>query len=305
MREFLALVAPTLASQHSLITTPQIAALGGHHEYARRLVQRGVWERIDVGLYGPVGVAMYWRRQLMAAVLLAPARSLVSHRCGASLLGVGGLHEPTPEITIPNGASLRRKDVVVHESTDLDLAGILIVDGLPVTDIPRLAVDLGSVVSPHRYRQTMREIRFGARVPVGELVRTYLRHKARGRNGCGALRDWLDRYSGIQGVPESALEQMVLDAIIDAGLPRPVLQFWVSTPSGRYRLDLAYPADHVAIEVNGSQHEDDPEVAANDVVRTAALVARGWTVLVVRSRSFTADLTNLIAELRGQLGHSV
>lgn len=36
-----------------------------------------------------------------AAVLLGPDGILVSHRAGAALRGVGGLTEPTPEVSVP------------------------------------------------------------------------------------------------------------------------------------------------------------------------------------------------------------
>jgi hypothetical protein len=170
--------------------------------------------RIDEGLYGPAGVPMTWRRRLMAAVLVAPPGSLVSHRALAHLLGAGGFDTPPrPEVSIPKGGSLRRAGIVVHESTDLDLAHPQYIDGIPCTGTARLAMDLGAVTSERRYRQTLRELQHQHGVSSDRLLRTYLRHKRRGRNGGGALRDWLDRHFGIEGVSESGLELLVLDAI--------------------------------------------------------------------------------------------
>lgn len=297
MSTFLHLVAPVLARQHSLITARQIKDVGGHHEAARRLVERGIWERLDTMLFGPTGVSMYWRRKVMAALLVAPAGALASHRAAAHLLGTGGLEDPAPEITIPRGTSLRRKGVIVHESVDLDLAQRCVVDGIPTTGPHRLAVDLGAVVSPARYIHTVRELRHGMGVTSEQLLRTYLRHKERGRNGCGPLRDWLDRYFDVAGVPESGLEQLVLDAILDAGLPAPVLQHWVVTATGNYRLDIAYPERLTVLEVNGRQHAD-PDVSVNDAVRTDALEALGWEVLVIESDRLASDLTAVLRRLR-------
>jgi very-short-patch-repair endonuclease len=285
-----------LARQQSLITTSQAATAGIGKKRCQRLVDRGFWERLDLGVYGPAGVPMTWRRRLMLGLLLAPDGSLGSHRSCAALLGVGTVRAPEPEITIPRGSTLRRPWLVVHESTDLDLADRLRVDGIPITGPRRLAMDLGAVTSPRQYRQAMRGLRSAHGVQFPALLHTYLRHKRSGRNGGAALRDWLDRYVDVGGVPESGLEQVVLDAFLDAGL-RPVAQHWVEVGSARYRLDLAFPDLMVAIEVDGSQHEERPAKGA-DAIRQVALEAAGWTVERIRVATFTSDLVRAIEVVR-------
>ena len=297
MEQVLRLVAPVMAAQQALITLEQFERFGGCRRSASRLIERAIWERIDRGLYGPAGVPMTWHRQMMAAVLVAPVGSLISHRAGATLLRVGGLSEPVPEISIPAGSRLRRRGVIVHESTDLHLADRIEIAGIPTTGPLRLAMDLGGVMSERRYRQTMRELRHGTGVRNDDLLRTYLRHKRQGRNGGGALRDWLDRYYALQGVPESGLELVVLDAIIDAGLPAPIAQWWVQGDCRRYRLDLAYPDVLLAIEVDGSQH-DDGDVQVSDRQRSARLRRAGWTVERVRSATLATDLARVLQILR-------
>ena len=301
MSDFLATVAPIMVRQQALITIAQVLDSGGNHQLASDYVRRGVWERVDRALYGPAGVPMTWHRRLMAAVLLAPVGSLVSHRAGAALQRVGGLVEPTPELSIPQGTRFRRDDVIVHESKDLHLAAPQRIQGIPVTGPARLAMDLGSVVSEKRFRQTIRELRFHHGVGADMLLRTYLRHKRQGRNGGGALRDWLDRYYHVNGVPESGLELLVLDAFIDAGLPVPQLQWTVDTPTGTYRLDFAYPELMLAIEVDGRQHEDDPEVVCSDRTRTTSLRRHGWTIVRIRSQHFSSDLHQAILAIRRHL----
>lgn len=292
--------AAVMVGQQGLITSGQALSVGINRERCRDLVRRDVWERADRGLYGPCGVPWTWRRRLMAGLLLAPEGSLGSHRCAAALLAVGGIDEPEPEVTIPRGTNLRRSWITVHESTDLHLADRRRIDGIPVTGPRRLAVDLGAVVSRSRYRHTVRELRFVHGVTAEDLLRTYLRHKRSGRNGGGALRDWLDRYYAVEGVPESGLEQVVLDALIDANLPTPVAQLWVEANGSRYRLDLAITALRVAIEVDGSQHADRSHRAA-DAERDAALQALGWTVIRIRAAHLASDLRRAIDILRAHV----
>lgn len=305
MNELLALAAPLLRRQQVLITRRQCFDVGGSPAAVRHLLDGGVWEALDRALYGPTGVPMTWPRRVMAAVLLAPPGSLASHRAAGTLLGVGGLEEPMPEISIPEGQSFRRPWLITHESGDLELADVVEIDGIPATGPRRLAMDIGSVTSFERFKHTMREIRHRHAVTNEQLLQTYLRHKQRGRNGGGSLRDWLDRYFAISGNAESGLELVVLDAILDSGLPAPVLQHWVTTGGGRFRLDIAYPDQRIAVEVDGAQH-DDLDVAPGDRRRTRLLEACGWTVIRVRSKHLATDLTRVLRELRALLaGNSV
>lgn len=294
------LAAPTMRAQHALITRQQAMTHAESRHCVDRLVSKGVWERIDRGLYGPAGVPMTWQRRLMAAVLLTPPRSFVSHRSAAALHGVGGLADPPIEITIPRGRTFRRPWAIVHESTDLHLADIVTIDAIPTSGPLRLAMDLGGVVSPGRFRHSIRELRHGLGVESADLLRTYLRHKRQGRTGGGALRDWLDRYYDISGTPESGAELVVLDAILDAHLPAPVAQHWVNLDGHRYRLDLAYPALRIAVEIDGAQHED-ADIGADDEERTRRLEAAGWTVLRIRAKRLATDLPRLLGELRHHL----
>ena len=295
--------APILARQHALVLARQLTSHGVHPQEVTRLLHRGIWQRLDRGLYGPTGVPMTWRRQLMAAVLLGPPGTVASHRAGAALVGVGGLQDPKPEVSIPSGTSLRRPWLIAHESVDLDLAFPTTVDGIPVTGLPRLAVDLGSVTSFTRYKHTVRELRHGHGVTSEALLHTYLRHSARGRNGCGALRAWLDRYFDVSGVSESGIELVVLDAILDAELPRPVRPLEVCVGGHRYRLDLASPDAMIAIEVDGAQH-DDVDIRGDDAVRTAHLEAAGWRVIRIRAAHLASDLAAALALVRSAVCES-
>ncbi|MCW2754977.1 MAG: hypothetical protein JWQ32_2388 [Marmoricola sp.] len=87
---------------------------------------------------------------------------------------------------------------------------------------------------------------------------------------------------------ESQRETWVRLALLDAGLPEPELQAWVDvegTPT--YRLDLAYRAQRIAIEYDGSDFHDSPAQRRHDSERRQWLRDHGWTVIVVRNGDFT------------------
>jgi very-short-patch-repair endonuclease len=61
-------------------------------------------------------------------------------------------------------------------------------------------------------------------------------------------------------------------------------------PVGPYILDFACVALRIAIELDGSQHDGDP----NDVIRDAYLTARGWIVLRFSSGEALANTDGVI-----------
>jgi very-short-patch-repair endonuclease len=77
------------------------------------------------------------------------------------------------------------------------------------------------------------------------------------------------------GVPESELERRMLELIAEHRLPAPERQRRV----GRHRVDFAYPAQHVIVEVDGRATHGTAEAFESDPIRQNALVLERWTVL--------------------------
>jgi len=76
-------------------------------------------------------------------------------------------------------------------------------------------------------------------------------------------------------------------AIVAGGLPEPAQQHRVSTGTRRCRIDLAYPALRLAIEVDGWEHHRTRSAFDDDRARANDLVAAGWNVL-----RFTSTMTD-------------
>jgi very-short-patch-repair endonuclease len=77
---------------------------------------------------------------------------------------------------------------------------------------------------------------------------------------------------------ESPMETRIRIALHEHGLPAPHVQFEVEAGGRIRRLDLAYPSVELAIEYDGRDHREQ-EQAHNDLLREAALVRLGWTIL--------------------------
>jgi very-short-patch-repair endonuclease len=132
--------------------------------------------------------------------------------------------------------------------------------------------------------------------------------------GPDAVRALRRRYLGAHGTPwirevlgladrrsESPMESRVRVVLVLGGLP-PQVQYPVVVNGRRYRLDLAYPAQRVAVEYDGEAHRLQAR-ARRDLVREADLTAAGWTVLRFDAHVVMSRPGRIVAEVRAELAH--
>lgn len=212
-------------------------------------------------------------------LLSAGPGAVASHRAAARLLEIPTYEGAPVEISVPTKRGFAHPTAIVHESRDLSYVPSWSIDGIPCTPPLRLAVDAGAVLGRTAYATVLRELRRQHHVSWRQLAAILRLHSRRGRNGCGPLREQLERYYGMEGIPESTLEQEALDLMVDAGLPMPVAQHPIDVVGvPRFRIDFAYPVECIAIEIDGPHHEL-PEVEDYDRWRQGILEELGWEVL--------------------------
>lgn len=306
-------LAPTFASQLALATRRQVLAAGGTPSAIKRRVASGRWEIAERGVYALVGVPWTWRRLLGAIVLSVPTAA-ASHRAAAKLLGVHWDDRATAplELCVPASRAPRQdfsrtrdrspeSEIIVHEGVDLTRSAPVLVDGIPTTSPLRLAVDLGAVVPFDPYRRAMSQLMKRHGVDWVALDRTYRRHSIQGRDGCGALRDLLERHYGNEGVPDEVVEARCADLLVDAGLPAPVHQFSVIRPDGSVaRFDLAYPELRIAIETDGKGHGEEPTRQSDNRRRNDAQLL-GWDIYSFSWEEVTYAPERVVATVRSAI----
>jgi len=268
-----------LAAQEELVTTAQARAAGVHGGGLARLVDVAALEPIAPRLYGRAGVPATWRRTMVGALLRAGPHAAASHRSCARLLRIPTYEAAAAEITVASKRGFAHPGVVVHQSRDLARVPLHDVDGIRCTPPLRLAVDIGAVLGPRAHATVIRELRRSHGATWRQLAAVLRLHSRKGRDGCGLLRAHLERYSGMDGIPDSTLEQDLLDLMLDAELPRPTCQHPIPTPWGTtYLLDIAYLAQKLDIEADGPSHRT-PAGRAHDRRRDRYLRSIGWAVL--------------------------
>jgi hypothetical protein len=133
--------------QHGRVTRTQLIAAGLDADRIKRWIAAGRLRRVHHGVYAVGHEAPSTHAHYMAAVLASGAGAVLSHRSAAHLLRLIAGPPPRPEVTIPVTAGRTRPGVVVHRSTfhPLDVSTL---DGIPITTVPRILLDLAPTTAP-------------------------------------------------------------------------------------------------------------------------------------------------------------
>lgn len=289
-------VARLATQQHGVFARHQHEALGGTRSRERTRLGSGRWWSVHPAVFAIAGAALTWEGRVLAACLAAPG-AVASHRSAARLWQLDGSFPQQPEISVPRGRRPRLAGVTVHETTDSALWEVQRRRSIPVTGLGRTVVDLGAVLRPARVGQTVDHVLRAGLLDLDALWSVYVRHRRRGRNGTGVLRGVLESVAAERGVHESFFERLVFELLVDAGLPRPVVQHEVRDGHGRFvaRLDLAYPPQRIAIELLGKQYHLTDAAFERDPRRRNRLELLGWAVLEFTWRAYVDQPGRLCA----------
>lgn len=129
-------------------------------------------------------------------------------------------------------------------------------------------------------------------VELRDLWRAHLRN--RGRHGSPAARRLLQAAS--DGA-RSAAERLLAKLLREAGIGG----WYTNHPVDRYKVDVAFPAQRVAIEVDGWAFHSDAEVFVKDRNRQNKIALLGWSVLRFTWLDLTQYPERVIAEIRRAL----
>ena len=289
--------------QHALVTNSQLDDLGIDRHERQRLLASGRLIRPAPRVLQINGTPLTWQGRTLAEALSAGDDAIVSHRSAATVYDLDGF-DPLRivHLTLPRGRRpARRRDVRPHLSLDYDLIRPASRQAIPVTDVARLLLDLYGW-EPNR--EVARRGLFSARkkklVTWTELAECLDAHARRGRRGIAAFREDLELYSRI-GCPETTFEDAIRKLLMDAGLPEPELQYWVTANGHRYRIDVAYPEFKVGVEGKSKAHHLTDETFESDSVRDADLAIAGWIIIHVTSAQRRADPVGVVRRIERAL----
>jgi very-short-patch-repair endonuclease len=170
------------------------------------------------------------------------------------------------EITVPPGRSTRNPLAKIHRA---DVKGAK-KGGIPVTKPARMVADLARTVPPELLAEAVDDVLCRRLARLDQLVG--------GAGGGGRrLQRVLDAWNGDGALPGSAAEMALVRALLEAGLAAPVRQYWIA--AAHARVDLAYPDDRIAIELDSFRWHAGKRPFDADRARGNRIVAAGWQLL--------------------------
>lgn len=257
----------------------------------------------DRDLRGPAYTQLYWGVYVaasvqvtlvvraLAALMVAPSGSVVSHHSAARLWGGTPPDSGEVHVTVAGGVRQKTRGIRPHRVTVIPPA--VTRHGLRTTSPERTWLDMAGCCdlvqlvtlgdSLVRAGATTPD-RLVATVPAGDGKRLRLARRA-----AGLVREKVD----------SPMESRLRLLFVLAGLPEPVVNFDVVDVDGRvrYRLDLSFPDQRLAFEFEGRHHVDVVDQWEKDIVRREDLEAEGWRFVLVTSSKLYAAPADVLARI--------
>jgi very-short-patch-repair endonuclease len=279
-----------LVRQAGVVTLAQAHACGISADTDRRRVRAGAWRELHPCVYLVGGHRLTDEARLRAAWLWArPAGAVVTGPAAAYWHGMLDRAPGAVELTLPRAAHRKGRPGVALRRRDLLPDDVVERREVAVADAPLAALETALVVprgSVFLDRALQRHVQFAA------VYRSYCRNI--GRQGSAGMHRLLVAAADRA---DSAAERLLVTLLRGAGISGWVLGY----PFGPYRIDLAFPVERVAIEVDGWAWHVDAARFRTDRRKGNALTRDGWDLLRFPWHTLDGEPAICIAEVEATL----
>jgi hypothetical protein len=296
-------IAPLAARQHGLVTLAQVGQVGFARYHVEVQLERGRMRRVRAGVFAVNGAPATWEQAALAAVLASGPEAVASHSTAGVLWGLPNVfHEVVFDVSTPRPRRVRQPGVRVHRTVRFLEMEHTTHQGIPVTSVARTLVDLSGSMSVEQLGIATDYARRHLHLALPQLQRCVAGlYPGPGRRPTrihAVLRARLEQHDE----SDSGLEMRVLRAIVAAGLPEPVQQYWINVGGRWRRIDLAYSELKVAIEVDGFGPHSSRSAFDADRVRENELAIANWDRLHFTSAFTDKQIADTVAAKLATLG---
>lgn len=284
-------IAELAERQHGRVALWQLHELGIGRGAVRRRVERERLRPVSRGVYAVGHRIRSQKATWMEAVLGAGSDACLSHR-GA---GAGWRVRRSTLIEITTPRVLRhRRGITLHRAV-LPRDEVTVVDGIPLTTVPRTIFDLAAILPKRDIERAMHEaeyLRLYDHLSLTDLLQRYP-----GRRGTRTLRAILyDRDSGTYVSHEEFLD-LFLAVIEEAGLPRPETGAWIDG----HEIDCVWREQRLMVELDGWAAHGTRRAYERDRARDRRFTRNGWRVIRVTWEALRDEPDVIAADVQALL----
>ena len=276
--------------RHDGVITLSQALRAGLSEHAVLRRQRsGRWRRCGPGVYFVDDRPYTDASRIRVAVWSYGPRAVATGLAAAYWHGLTKFAPDIVEVTVPRDSNGRCHGGSRVRRRDLKAIDVEEQMGLRVT---RLALTIVEAAAQRGGGAKLMDSALQHRVDLRELWRAHLRNK--GRYGSPAARRLLQAADdGARSEAERLLVRLLKAAKITG---------WrTNCPVAGYRVDVGFPSEKVAVEVDGFAFHSDSEDFHHDRKRQNAISLAGWKVL----RFTWLDLTEYPQRVIADINHAI
>jgi very-short-patch-repair endonuclease len=278
-----------LRRHDGVITLAQARRAGLSLKAVQRRIAAGHWIRCSRGVYFVNDRPFTDAARIRAAVWGYGERAAASGLTAAWWHGLTKFAPDVVEVTAPRNSHGRSRQGCLLRRRDLGPSDVVVHCGIRVT---ALALTVIEAAVKERGGAKLMDSALQRRLGLRELWRAHLRNK--GRYGSPQARRLLQAAS--DGARSEA-ERLLVKLLREAGITR-----WrMNYPIGPYKVDVAFPASKIVIEVDGWAFHSDQEVFQNDRKRQNYLALMGWQVLRFTWLDLVEYPERVIAEVRAAI----
>lgn len=256
---------------HGMATRHQILEMGVPERTLRRRVREGLLVGVNSQVLALPGLPMDLRAKTRAALLVHP-HAIPTGPAAAAFLGRGPwdrfewgddpwlIHERTRAVTArlvvhPGARTVRAGGIMVTRPADTLVDLVRFWPRMDALEVAQRGIVRGTVSLPFLTQAHARLTRLA---------------------GAKQLREVIEELS--EGARSEA-ESRAISLLRDAGISGWIANHRVRVGSRWYVVDLAFPAQRLAVEIDGRAFHSDAGAFQRDRHRQNDLVAAGWTVL--------------------------
>ena len=293
-------IAGLAQAQHGVVSRRQLLAEGIRRRAIEERLKRNRLHRIHAGVYAVGHPVLGHRGVWLAAVLAGGDGAVLSHRAAGQLWQMLSWNGVFVDITRSRNFRTR-PGIAAHRSTlPADERGI--VDGIPVTSVPRTILDLAGVLDRRRLERALNEIEVQGitdALSLPDLLARYPR-----RPGSALLRAVLADLAAGRGATVNEFEALFAGLITTHDLPIPRFNADLSVRGRLIRPDAIWDRERVIVELDGRAVHGTALAFETDRERDRLLLADDWRVVRVTWRQLRDDPARIATDLRTVLGRA-